>query len=170
MIGKKFAKAIENSADNVVTVNGQKYFVLFTEGIDAKKKGKLLRNIRNDIRQNGTFYQIGEKNHSVFVTPDEEVYHRMVRAVETYEQLRNSAPVEKTVQGYHFDFVVRSNVEYEGRLLPVIINIESTLYETANNIISAEHVAQCITNADLVKMELKKNCVNTFVLYLVFDR
>jgi len=105
----------------------------------------------------------------VFVTSDEDTYHKMQRVIEAFERLQKEPTFETAVQGFHFDFFVRSNVEYKGRLLSTIINIESTMYETGDNISSTEHVAQCITKADLVRMVPKKNCINTYILYLVFD-
>lgn len=154
--------------ENIITVNGKKYYVLFNKAVDNKRRGRLLKYIRHDLKR-GTIIECGSSEETVLVTEDEEVYKKMVRILDVFDELHTNPAFELSVPGFHHDFIIKSNVPYEGRALGIIVNVESTLYETFDNIRSAERTAQLLTNADFVKLERVPNTLCKFILYLIYD-
>ena len=146
---------------NSFTVDSSSYTIALSKANDKQKKGDLIRNINEAIVRNGTVSEDG-----IFITSDFETYSKIVCLVDAYEKLCLESASRK-IKGVYHDFFVKSNDSNLRFGKNEVGEVESTLYETMNNIGCAERRIRSITGADLVRIEKPPRSVRRYIVYIV---
>lgn len=154
----------EKKDNNMFTVDGKSYYITFNKAVDAEEKGELVKHINESILRKGNLYESG-----VFVTSSQEVYNKIMYIVQMYDRLYDEEYEGISVSGEYADFIVKSNAESIDNLHVLATCVESALYETENNIRCAENKVMGLYSADFVMIVPAQNCVNTYIVYLIFD-
>lgn len=157
----------EKTDSDMFTVDGQEYYVLFSETVDPKRKGEVIRRIKKNIKFQSLGHPSWVEECYVFITSNKEVFKKRQKIKRNLESTKVKPNFELKLAGENWLFYVRSNQNLKGQNLHTLITeIERVLYETRNNFHSAEYIAEKIMQCDRARVKREGGHL---VAYIIFE-
>ena len=166
MFGENIKHPEEKTDTGIFTVDGRKYYVLFSEAVDLKKKGEIISRIRMHVKTHSTSFLSDLEPCFVTVTSNEEVFKKRKRIKRYLDTTKTKPKFEEKVAGHNWLFYIRSNANITQNTQMIATEVERVLYETANNKRSAEHNVKRLTGSDYAKIIRRGG---HYIVYLIFD-